>query len=34
MSEFTMKEKSFSFAIRIIRLYAMLRTTKKEFVLS
>jgi len=34
MSEFTIKEKSFSFAIRIIRLYEVLRTTKKEYVLS
>jgi four helix bundle protein len=34
MSEFTIKEKSFSFAISVIRLYAALKTTKKEFVLS
>lgn len=29
-----MKGKSFNFAIRIVRLYTVLRTTKKEFVLS
>lgn len=34
MSEFKMKGKSFNFAIRIVRLYTVLSTTKKEFVLS
>ena len=34
MSEFKIKEKSFSFAIKMIRLYQILRQSKKEFVLS
>jgi four helix bundle protein len=34
MSEFKIKEKSFSFALRIIQLYAVLKDGKKEFVLS
>ncbi len=34
MSESIIKEKSFSFAIRMIRLYPVLQQSKKEFVLS
>ena len=34
MSEYKIKEKSFSFAIRIIQLYKVLKEGKKEFVLS
>ncbi len=29
-----LKEKSYSFAIRIVKLYKFLRDTKKEFILS
>jgi four helix bundle protein len=34
MSEFKIREKSFSFAIKVVRLYQFLRESKKEFVLS
>ncbi len=34
MSKFIIKEKSFSFAIKMVRLYPVLRQSKKEFVLS
>lgn len=34
MKENIIKEKSFSFAMRIIKLYQFLQTEKKEFVLS
>jgi four helix bundle protein len=34
MKEFVIKEKSFSFAIKVIRLYPVLRNSRKEFVLS
>jgi len=34
MNENTIVKKSFSFAIRIVRLYQFLTKTKKEFVLS
>jgi len=34
MKEFIIKEKSFSFAIKVIRLYPVLRNSRKEFVLS
>jgi len=34
MKEFIIKEKSFAFAIKVIRLYPVLRNCRKEFVLS
>jgi four helix bundle protein len=34
MKEFVIKDKSFSFAHKIIRLYPILRNDRKEFVLS
>lgn len=34
MKENIIKEKSFQFAIRVVKLYQYLRTDKKEFVLS
>ena len=34
MKELNMKDKSFSFAIEIIRLYSFLRENRKEYVLS
>jgi four helix bundle protein len=34
MSESIVREKSFAFAVRIIKLYQFLRDEKKEFVLS
>jgi four helix bundle protein len=34
MSEYIIKERSFSFAIKIIRLYSSLKEGKKEFVIS
>jgi four helix bundle protein len=34
MSKFIIKDRSFSFAIRIIRLYTSLKESKKEFVIS
>ncbi|MCK9412195.1 MAG: four helix bundle protein [Prolixibacteraceae bacterium] len=34
MSKFIIKEKSFSFAIKMVRLYPVLSQSKKEFVLS
>ncbi len=34
MNENTIKKRSFSFAIKIIRLYSVLKTNRKEFVLS
>jgi four helix bundle protein len=34
MKENVLKEKSFSFAIRIVNLYKFLKNEKKEFILS
>ena len=34
MMDITVEQKSFQFAVRIVRLYKYLRSTKKEFVLA